>query len=105
MIRYHGLGPQSSMMPAFPQKNPIRKPDRGQYKAVWMNKVAEREGFEPSVEVSPYTRLAGARLQPTRPSLRKRLSGGGSRIRTHGAVTLNGFQDRRYRPLSHPSGH
>ena len=30
--------------------------------------------------------------------------GGGSRIRTHGAVTLNGFQDRRFRPLSHPSG-
>ena len=31
--------------------------------------MAEREGFEPSVEVSPYTRLAGERLQPTRPSL------------------------------------
>jgi hypothetical protein len=29
--------------------------------------------------------------------------GGGSRIRTHGGVTLNGFQDRRFRPLSHPS--
>ena len=34
-------------------------------------KMAEREGFEPSVEVSPYTRLAGERLQPARPSLRK----------------------------------
>ena len=32
--------------------------------------LAEREGFEPSVEVSPNTRLAGERLQPTRPSLR-----------------------------------
>ncbi len=32
--------------------------------------MAEREGFEPSVEVSPHTRLAGERLQPTRPSLR-----------------------------------
>ena len=31
--------------------------------------MAEREGFEPSVEVSPHTRLAGERLQPTRPSL------------------------------------
>jgi hypothetical protein len=31
--------------------------------------VAEREGFEPSVELSPYTRLAGERLQPARPSL------------------------------------
>ncbi len=29
--------------------------------------------------------------------------GGGSRIRTHGAVTLNGFQDRRLQPLGHPS--
>gem|GEM_PF-5389305 len=29
--------------------------------------------------------------------------GGGSRIRTHGGVNLNGFQDRRFRPLSHPS--
>ena len=32
--------------------------------------MAEREGFEPSVEVSSHTRLAGERLQPTRPSLR-----------------------------------
>ena len=31
--------------------------------------MAEREGFEPSEEVSPLTRLAGERLQPTRPSL------------------------------------
>jgi hypothetical protein len=65
--------------------------------------LAEREGFEPSVELSPHTRLAGERLQPTRPSLQLQLNGGGSRIRTHGAVTLNGFQDRRFRPLSHPS--
>ena len=66
--------------------------------------MAEREGFEPSEELSPLTRLAGERLQPTRPSLQLQLNGGGSRIRTHGAVTLNGFQDRRFRPLSHPSG-
>jgi hypothetical protein len=32
--------------------------------------MAEREGFEPSVELSPHTHLAGERLQPTRPSLR-----------------------------------
>ena len=31
--------------------------------------MAEREGFEPSEEVSPLTRLAGERLQPARPSL------------------------------------
>lgn len=29
--------------------------------------------------------------------------GGGAGIRTLGAFTLNGFQDRRFRPLSHPS--
>ena len=74
--------------------------------------MAERMGFEPMVEVSPHTRLAGERLQPTRPSLQtfdkskyifKEFSGGGSRIRTHGALTLNGFQDRRLKPLGHPS--
>ena len=32
-------------------------------------KMAEREGFEPSKELSPFTRLAGERLQPARPSL------------------------------------
>ena len=35
--------------------------------------LAEREGFEPSEEVSPLTRLAGERLQPTRPPLRLQL--------------------------------
>ena len=33
--------------------------------------MAEREGFEPSKELSSFTRLAGERLQPTRPSLPK----------------------------------
>ncbi len=33
--------------------------------------LAEREGFEPSKELSSFTRLAGERLQPTRPSLRR----------------------------------
>ena len=32
--------------------------------------MAERQGFEPWMEVSPHTRLAGERLQPARPSLR-----------------------------------
>jgi hypothetical protein len=36
--------------------------------------MAEREGFEPSVEVSPYTRLAGEHLKPTRSSLRMGLA-------------------------------
>ncbi len=37
--------------------------------------MAEREGFEPSLEVAPQTRLAGERLQPARPSLRNGLPG------------------------------
>ena len=32
-------------------------------------KMAERMGFEPMMEFNPHTRLAGERLQPTRPSL------------------------------------
>ena len=31
-------------------------------------------------------------------------NGGGGGIRTHGALRLSGFQDRRIRPLCHPSG-
>src|SRR5512147_704085 len=31
--------------------------------------MAEREGFEPSVQFYPYNRLAGGCLQPTRPPL------------------------------------
>ncbi len=66
--------------------------------------MAEKERFELSVQVSPYTRLAGEHLQPTRSLLRfKKLCGGGGRIRTHGASRLNGFQDRHFRPLSHSS--
>lgn len=32
-------------------------------------RLVEREGFEPSMQLSPHTPLAGERLQPTRPSL------------------------------------
>ena len=38
--------------------------------------LAEREGFEPSVELSPHTHLAGERLKPTRPSLRNPVEAG-----------------------------
>ncbi len=44
-------------------------------KEAWLIEMAERQGFEPWVEVSPHTRLAGERLQPTRPSLRGQLIG------------------------------
>ena len=57
------------------------------------------------MEVSPHTRLAGERLRPLGHfSVIRRLQyGGGGRIRTHEAVTLNGFQDRRLQPLGHSS--
>ena len=35
--------------------------------------------------------------------LNQRFSGGGRRIRTYGGSPLNGFQDRRFRPLSQPT--
>ncbi len=42
-------------------------------KAYWNGGcMAEREGFEPSIGVKAYTPLAGERLQPARPSLRRR---------------------------------
>ncbi len=63
--------------------------------------MAEREGFEPSVEVSPHTRLAGERLQPARPSLRSSLAEEVGFEPTE--LSLNGFQDRRLQPLGHSS--
>jgi hypothetical protein len=43
----------------------LEGPCRGQAGPVpGRTKMAEREGFEPSVEVSPHTRLAGEHLQP-----------------------------------------
>ena len=62
----------------------------------------------------PYTRLAGERLRPTRPTLHyfiisgtsyppKNIGGGGG-IRTHGTlIRFNGFQDRLLKPLGHLS--
>ena len=35
--------------------------------------------------------------------LRSEINGGGRRIRTYGGSPLNGFQDRRFRPLSQPT--
>jgi hypothetical protein len=65
--------------------------------------VAEREGFEPSVEISPHTRLAGERLQPTRPSLRIIICLAEGVGFEPTELSLNGFQDRRLKPLGHPS--
>ena len=59
--------------------------------------LAEREGFEPSVEVSPNTRLAGERLQPTRPSLRNsshQLPAGSYQLKTIFVFGLKGYIPR-----------
>ncbi len=63
--------------------------------------MAEREGFEPSVEVSPHTRLAGEHHQPARSSLHIVAEGVGFEPTV---LSYNGFQDRRLKPLGHPSG-
>ncbi len=67
--------------------------------------MAEREGFEPSVECDPHTRLAGEHHQPARSSLRRMVT-----VLLAEEVgfeptelSLNGFQDRRLRPLGHSS--
>jgi hypothetical protein len=53
--------------------------------------MAEREGFEPSVEVSPYTRLAGEHLKPTRSSLRLGLAVSDQVVDFYAAMILRGF--------------
>ena len=65
--------------------------------------LAEKERFELSMECYPHTRLAGERLQPLGHFSVLFFCGGGGRIRTHEALTLNGFQDRRLQPLGHSS--
>ena len=63
--------------------------------------MAEKERFELSMDYNTHTRLAGERLQPL--GHFSVCVGGGGRIRTHGPVKVNGFQDRHFRPLSHSS--
>ena len=66
--------------------------------------MAEREGFEPSVEYNPHTRLAGEHHRPARSSLRsvpKKMAEEVGFEPTE--LSLNGFQDRRLQPLGHSS--
>jgi hypothetical protein len=64
-------------------------------------KMAEKEGFEPSVAGLALHSLSRRAPSASRSPLRN--SGGGGRIRTHGRLHVNGFQDRRLRPLGHSS--
>ena len=68
--------------------------------------MAEREGFEPSVEFYPHTRLAGEHHRPLGHlsrcySLYIRMAEGVGFEPT--VLSYNGFQDRRLKPLGHPS--
>ncbi len=66
--------------------------------------LAEREGFEPSVEYNPHTRLAGEHHRPARSSLQcffYMMAEGVGFEPTE--LSFNGFQDRRLKPLGHPS--
>jgi hypothetical protein len=72
--------------------------------------MAEREGFEPSVallrlhSLSRRAPSANSAISPRCARHRGNLFfGGGSRIRTHGTSRYSGFQDRRLKPLGHPS--
>ena len=65
--------------------------------------MAEREGFEPSVEYNPHTRLAGEHHRPARSSLQCYLSMAEGVGFEPTELPFNGFQDRRLKPLGHPS--
>ena len=65
------------------------------------SKMAEERGFEP-----PEPRLTVRRLSKALPSTTRPLflfCGGGHRIRTCGTLRFNGFQNRRFKPLSQSS--
>ena len=74
--------------------------------------MAERAGFEPTEAEYRLNRLATCRFKPlshlstvasklTNESSIAEQTTGESRIRTHGPLRDNGFQDRRIRPLCH----
>ena len=73
--------------------------------------MAEKEGFEPSVEYNPHTRLAGEHHRPARSSLlnlnlvkQERNIKVAEEVGFEPTVlSYNGFQDRRLQPLGHSS--
>ena len=63
--------------------------------------VAERRGFEPPDRFYPINRLAGGCLQPLGHLSKVYLAEGVGFEPTE--LSLSGFQDRRLKPLGHPS--
>ncbi len=91
---------QSSGVPARLNSRGPRERTRLERAAVGSQRPMELDSID--------TRLArmvraSSRTSPT--DGKGALTGGGRGIRTPGARRLNGFQDRRIRPLCHPSGH
>jgi hypothetical protein len=76
-----------------------------------LGRLAEREGFEPSMQVLPTYSLSRGAPSAARPPLldasRWRARTVWRRVRDSNPRTaraVNGFQDRRFQPLSQPSG-
>src|SRR5881628_4268801 len=63
--------------------------------------MAERRGFEPPDRFYPINRLAGGCLQPLGHLSKRDLAEGVGFEPTE--LSLSGFQDRRLKPLGHPS--
>ena len=63
--------------------------------------LAERRGFEPPDRFYPINRLAGGCLQPLGHLSKTALAEGVGFEPTE--LSLSGFQDRRLKPLGHPS--
>src|SRR5258706_239451 len=63
--------------------------------------MAERRGFEPPSRFYPTNRLAGGCLQPLGHLSKSILAEGVGFEPTE--LSLSGFQDRRLKPLGHPS--
>src|SRR5205809_8012131 len=64
-------------------------------------RLAERRGFEPPDRFYPINRLAGGCLQPLGHLSKRDLAEGVGFEPTE--LSLSGFQDRRLKPLGHPS--
>lgn len=71
--------------------------------------LAGRVGFEPTAEFPQHSlsrRAQSATLAPPRMkgyNLEEIIEGGGGGIRTHGGFPHTCFQDKRLKPLGHPS--
>ena len=66
--------------------------------------MAEREGFEPSVESYPHTRLAGEHHRPLGHLSAQQCFLLAEEVGFEPTVlSYNGFQDRRLKPLGHSS--